>query len=208
MATKSKRVREVKHIPGIFTTTEAAELLRVSSQTVMSAFDSGQLKGFRIPGSSFRKIPQRSLLAAMTAQGLKPKTALAIIADYESIRSAAILLIASENSELNAECQKLLTSPGRPCEITNAFRAGVLVATSSRISIAIIRRPSAEAKTVELLHYKRKKRITLPRRKLIRLDHLLSGCFDLPEVYQVTMRPTPAPGATKDNSALAPRAAL
>lgn len=49
----------------IFTTGEAAELCNVSQQTIIRCFDAGRLKGFRVPGSRFRRIPREALLAFM-----------------------------------------------------------------------------------------------------------------------------------------------
>ena len=40
----------------VFTTGEAAKICKVSQQTIIRCFDSGQLKGFRVPGSRFRRI--------------------------------------------------------------------------------------------------------------------------------------------------------
>ena len=42
----------------VFTTGEAAKICKVSQQTIIRCFDNGQLKGFRVPGSRFRRIPQ------------------------------------------------------------------------------------------------------------------------------------------------------
>jgi excisionase family DNA binding protein len=49
----------------LFTTGEAAEICRVSQQTIIRCFDSGRLEGFRIPGSRFRRIPRHSLVKFM-----------------------------------------------------------------------------------------------------------------------------------------------
>lgn len=49
----------------VFTTGEVAHVCKVSQQTVIRCFDSGKLKGFRVPGSRFRRIPRESLLAFM-----------------------------------------------------------------------------------------------------------------------------------------------
>ncbi len=49
----------------VFTTGEAAEVCKVSQQTIIRCFDSGRLKGFRVPGSRFRRIPREALLAFM-----------------------------------------------------------------------------------------------------------------------------------------------
>ena len=49
----------------VLTTGEAAELCRVSQQTIIRCFDSGRLTGFRVPGSRFRRIPRSELIRFM-----------------------------------------------------------------------------------------------------------------------------------------------
>lgn len=49
----------------LFTTGQAAEICKVSQQTIIRCFDSGRLDGFRIPGSKFRRIPRQSLVKFM-----------------------------------------------------------------------------------------------------------------------------------------------
>ena len=54
----------------VFTTGEAAKICKVSQQTIIRCFDSGQLKGFRVPGSRFRRIPRDQLYAFMKDNGI------------------------------------------------------------------------------------------------------------------------------------------
>ena len=56
----------------IFTTGEAAEICKVSQQTIIRCFDSGRLRGFRVPGSRFRRIPRDALIAFMKENGIPP----------------------------------------------------------------------------------------------------------------------------------------
>ena len=49
----------------VFTTGEAAEVCKVSQQTIIRCFDSGRLHGFRVPGSRFRRIPRAELIRFM-----------------------------------------------------------------------------------------------------------------------------------------------
>ena len=56
----------------MFTTGEAAELCKVSQQTIIRCFDAGRLKGFRVPGSKFRRIPRDALVAFMRDNGIPP----------------------------------------------------------------------------------------------------------------------------------------
>ena len=54
----------------VFTTGEAARICKVSQQTIIRCFDSGQLKGFRVPGSKFRRIPRETLHRFMKENGI------------------------------------------------------------------------------------------------------------------------------------------
>ena len=54
----------------VFTTGEAAKICKVSQQTIIRCFDNGTLKGFRVPGSRFRRIPRDQLFAFMRDNGI------------------------------------------------------------------------------------------------------------------------------------------
>ncbi len=49
----------------VFTTGEAARISRLSLQTIIRYFDNGRLKGFRVPGSSDRRILRSDLVQLM-----------------------------------------------------------------------------------------------------------------------------------------------
>ena len=63
-STRQDRIDELA-AKQVFTTGEAAELCKVSQQTIIRCFDRGRLKGFRVPGSRFRRIPRAELLRFM-----------------------------------------------------------------------------------------------------------------------------------------------
>jgi len=54
----------------VFTTGEAADICGLSQQTIIRCFDNGQLNGFRVPGSKFRRIPRDKLLKFMKDNGI------------------------------------------------------------------------------------------------------------------------------------------
>ncbi len=54
----------------VFTTGEAAKICKVSQQTIIRCFDNGSLKGFRVPGSRFRRIPRDQLYSFMKDNGI------------------------------------------------------------------------------------------------------------------------------------------
>lgn len=49
----------------VYTTGEAADICKVSQQTIIRCFDAGRLGGFRVPGSKFRRIPRDALVKFM-----------------------------------------------------------------------------------------------------------------------------------------------
>lgn len=65
-AQESYRMR----LKAIYTTGEAAEICGLSQQTIIRCFDEGQLEGFRVPGSKFRRIPRESLIRFMRTNNM------------------------------------------------------------------------------------------------------------------------------------------
>lgn len=104
----------------VFTTGEAAKICKVSQQTIIRCFDSGQLKGFRVPGSRFRRIPRDQLFAFMKDNGI-PTEAL------ESGKRK--VLIVDDDEDLVVMMKEVFEQDGR-FEIrtaNNGFGAGMLV---------------------------------------------------------------------------------
>jgi excisionase family DNA binding protein len=54
----------------VLTTGEVAKICNVASRTVSKWFDSGQLRGYRIPGSKDRRIPVSNLVKFMKSHGI------------------------------------------------------------------------------------------------------------------------------------------
>jgi len=44
-----------------YTTGEAAKICRCSQQTIIRCFDKGEIQGYHVPGSRFRRIPRDNL---------------------------------------------------------------------------------------------------------------------------------------------------
>jgi excisionase family DNA binding protein len=104
----------------VFTTGEAAKICKVSQQTIIRCFDSGQLKGFRVPGSRFRRIPRDMLYKFMKDNGI-PTDAL------ESGKRKVLLV--DDDEELVELIKDVLTKDGR-FEVriaNNGFAAGMIV---------------------------------------------------------------------------------
>jgi excisionase family DNA binding protein len=104
----------------VFTTGEAAKICKVSQQTIIRCFDNGTLKGFRVPGSRFRRIPRDQLYAFMKDNGI-PTDAL------ESGKRK--VLIVDDDEELVELLSDVFAKDGRFDIRTanNGFDAGMLV---------------------------------------------------------------------------------
>ena len=104
----------------VFTTGEAAKICKVSQQTIIRCFDNGSLKGFRVPGSRFRRIPRDQLYAFMKENGI-PTDAL------ESGKRK--ILIVDDDVELVELMSDVFVQDGRFDIKTanNGFDAGMLV---------------------------------------------------------------------------------
>jgi excisionase family DNA binding protein len=104
----------------VFTTGEAAKICKVSQQTIIRCFDNGQLKGFRVPGSRFRRIPRDALYKFMKEHGI-PTDAL------ESGKRK--ILVVDDDPDLVELISRVLEKDGR-FEVKvarNGFDAGMLV---------------------------------------------------------------------------------
>ncbi len=104
----------------VFTTGEAAKICKVSQQTIIRCFDNGTLKGFRVPGSRFRRIPRDQLFNFMKDNGI-PTDAL------ESGKKK--LLIVDDDAELIELMSEAFERDGRFDIRTanNGFDAGMKV---------------------------------------------------------------------------------
>jgi excisionase family DNA binding protein len=119
-ATGCGPVRDGQRMKTVFTTGEAAKICKVSQQTIIRCFDNGQLKGFRVPGSRFRRIPREALYKFMKENGI-PTDAL------ESGKRKVLLV--DDDAELVELMNKVLDEDGR-FEVriaTNGFDAGMMV---------------------------------------------------------------------------------
>lgn len=104
----------------VFTTGEAAKICKVSQQTIIRCFDSGQLKGFRVPGSRFRRIPRDQLFIFMRDNGI-PTDAL------ESGKRK--VLVVDDDRDLVELIVDVLERDGRfeTRTVNNGFDAGMMV---------------------------------------------------------------------------------
>jgi excisionase family DNA binding protein len=102
----------------ILTTGEVAKICSVAPRTVSKWFDSGQLRGYRIPGSKDRRIPLNSLIRFMKEHNIP-------LDGLQSGRTR--VLIVDDESEIVDVLQKVLTEQAN-YEVRTAhsgFAAGI-----------------------------------------------------------------------------------
>lgn len=104
----------------VFTTGQVAKICKVAPRTVSKWFDSGRLKGYRIPGSQDRRIPRENLIRFLKEHGMP-------LGELEEEEWHKILLIGTE-SLFNQRIRELLPeSQDYRFEVANSgFEAGIL----------------------------------------------------------------------------------
>lgn len=73
----------------VFTTGQVAKICKVAPRTVSKWFDSGRLKGYRIPGSQDRRIPREYLIRFLKEHGMPTN-------ELEDAAVAKVLVVAQD----------------------------------------------------------------------------------------------------------------
>src|SRR4030042_4762282 len=94
----------------VFTTGQVAKSYKVAPRTVSKWFDSGRLKGYRIPGSQDRRIPRDYLIKFLKEHGMP-------LGDLEDEAMAKVLIVAQD--------QVLIENLKRELPAERSFRAAV-----------------------------------------------------------------------------------
>lgn len=105
----------------VLTTGEVAKLCNVAPRTVSKWFDSGQLKGYRIPGSKDRRIPLSHLMQFMKAHGIpldgvhSGKTRVLVVDDEKDI-TEVLQKVLSEQANYEVKIARNGFEAGMECE--------------------------------------------------------------------------------------------
>ena len=113
----------------ILTTGEVAKICNVATRTVSKWFDSGQLRGYRIPGSKDRRIPVNALIRFMKAHdipldGLQSGKTRVLIVDDESEIVEVLQKVLSEQANYEVRTAHGGFAAGGECE---KFRPHVIL---------------------------------------------------------------------------------
>lgn len=103
----------------IFTTGQVASICKVAPRTVTKWFDTGQLKGYRIPGGRDRRIPAAELIRFMKTHNMPT--------DQLELDKVRILIIDSDWQMANTLADALRKNPSLNIETANSgFDAGLI----------------------------------------------------------------------------------
>lgn len=106
----------------VFTVGQVAQICKVAPQTVSKWFDSGRLRGYRIPGSQDRRIPREHLIQFLKEHGMP-------LAELEEEDINKVLLVGlPEEWVANALREHLPIAEGFKIEVvTSGFEAGLKI---------------------------------------------------------------------------------
>jgi excisionase family DNA binding protein len=112
----------------VLTTGDVAKICNVAPRTVSKWFDSGQLHGYRIPGSKDRRIPVNELIRFMKANNMPT--------DILPVGKIRVLVVDSENGSKSPIIDTLAVRGGYEIQtVSNGFDAG---AAAQRFSPHVI----------------------------------------------------------------------
>jgi two-component system response regulator RpaA len=115
----------------VFTTGQVAKICKVAPRTVSKWFDSGRLRGYRIPGSQDRRIPREQLIKFLKEHGMP-------LGELEEEEWHKILVIGAEKLFLDRLHELLPESEDYKYEIAQSgFEAGMLAGSFHPDSIIL-----------------------------------------------------------------------
>ena len=105
----------------VLTTGEVAKICNVASRTVSKWFDSGQLRGYRIPGSKDRRIPVSGLMKFMKSHGIPMDGLMSgntrvLIVDQDDDVVSTLQSILSEQTSYEVRSANSAFAAGVECE--------------------------------------------------------------------------------------------
>ena len=103
----------------VFTTGQVAKICKVAPRTVSKWFDSGRLRGYRIPGSQDRRIPREHLVRFLKEHGMP-------LAELEDETTSKLLLVGLDGTLTATLRERLPEADGFKFELAaSGFEAGI-----------------------------------------------------------------------------------
>lgn len=102
----------------IFTTGQVAKICKVAPRTVSKWFDSGRLRGYRIPGSQDRRIPREHLIRFLKEHGMP-------LGELEDEAMGKLLLVGVEGSVKSGLIEMMSPEDFKLETAASGFEAGI-----------------------------------------------------------------------------------
>ena len=102
----------------IFTTGQVAKICKVAPRTVSKWFDSGRLRGYRIPGSQDRRIPREHLIRFLKEHGMP-------LGELEDEAVGKILIVGAETGIRNGLKEQMGSDTFKLDFANSGFEAGI-----------------------------------------------------------------------------------
>jgi excisionase family DNA binding protein len=103
----------------VFTTGQVAKICKVAPRTVSKWFDSGRLRGYRIPGSQDRRIPREHLIRFLKEHGMP-------LGELEEEGWHKILIVGADKLFIDRVQELLPEAEDYKYEVANSgFEAGI-----------------------------------------------------------------------------------
>lgn len=102
----------------IFTTGQVAKICKVAPRTVSKWFDSGRLRGYRIPGSQDRRIPRDHLIRFLKEHGMP-------LGELEDEALGKILLVGAEPAVRSSLLDMMKAEDFKIESAVSGFEAGI-----------------------------------------------------------------------------------
>ena len=121
----------------VFTTGQVAKICKVAPRTVSKWFDSGRLKGYRIPGSQDRRIPREYLIKFLKEHGMP-------LGDLEDVAMAKVLIVGQdqvliENLKRELPAEKSFKVSTAASGFEAGFNQRVFIPTASSLISRLVR---------------------------------------------------------------------
>ncbi len=102
----------------IFTTGQVAKICKVAPRTVSKWFDSGRLRGYRIPGSQDRRIPREHLIRFLKEHGMP-------LGELEDEAMGKVLLVGAD-TKVRGDLDEVMSNDEFKIEVAaSGFEAGI-----------------------------------------------------------------------------------
>ena len=133
----------------VFTTGQVAKICKVAPRTVSKWFDSGRLRGYRIPGSQDRRIPREQLIRFLKEHGMP-------LGELEEEGLHKILIIGAEKLFIDRVKETLPEDEDYKYEMAHSgFEAGIQ-AESFHPDTIIIDLSMGRSEAIQIAQYMRR----------------------------------------------------